>query len=212
MILGIFKNPRATLEAAAQERRVWTAAGIIALWALLNLTLTVVFVFGGDLQEQFAGLSAQTLDQLLGTLKVLVPTSAFVFPFVWWIGVSAPMLLTTRLFGGRADYSSMLTVVGAACVPWVAGYAIQLPVGLLQLLLEGRGGILTVLSTLAFVVSTVSLVWHIVLVILGVRAATGISYRGAGGSCVLTGLGCATAGFVLLITVLTLIFVLSGAT
>ena len=212
MILGILNNPRATLEAAAQERQIWVAAGIVALWALLNLVLTVVFVFGGGLQEQFAGLSPQTLDRLLVTLELLAPVSAFLLPFVWWVGVSALMLLATRLFGGRTDYSPMLAVVGAACVPWVAGYAIQVPIGVLQLLLAGQGGTPAVLGTLAFIVSTISLAWHIGLVIVGARVAAGTSYRGAGGSCALTGLGCATAGFILLVTVLTLIFGLSGAT
>lgn len=212
MIFGILNNPRAILEAAARERRVWAAAGIIALWALLNLTLTAIFIFGGDFQEQFAGLPAQTLDQLLGTLKVLAPISAFLFPFVWWIGISAPMLLATRLFGGRVDYSSMLAVVGAACVPWIVGYAIQLPIGVLQLLLAGQGSIPAILGTLAFAVSAISLAWHIGLMVVGTRAAAGTSYRGAVGSCMLTGLGCATAGFILVVTVLTLIFGLSGAT
>ena len=211
MILGIFKSPRNILESAVRERRVWTAAGVVALWALLNLVLTMFFVFGGGLRGQLAGLPPQTLDQLLLTLKVLVPISAFVLPFVWWIGISAPMLLATRLFGGRADYPSMLAVVGAACVPWVAGYAIQLPIGVLQLFLAGQSGILAVLGTLAFAVSAASLAWHAALVVIGGRIAAGISYRGSGGSCALTGLGCATAGFILVVTVLTLIFGLSGA-
>ena len=208
----VFKSPRITLEAAARERRVRAAAGIVGLWALLNVALTALFVFGGDLRGQFVALPSEVLDQLLPALRVLTLVSAFLLPFVWWVGVSALMLLATRLFRGRTDYASMLAVVGAACVPWVAGYALQIPIGVLQLLLEGRGGIPAVLGTLALLVSLASLAWHAVLVVVGARMAAGTSYRGAGASCVLAGLGCVTAIVVLTISVLTLVFTLSGAT
>ena len=82
---------------------------------------------------------------------------------------------------------------------------------MVQLLLE-EGSISSVLGTLSLVVSLASLVWHVVLVIIGIRFAARTGYRGAVASCALTGLGCATAGLVLVISVLTLVFLLSGAT
>lgn len=210
MIFEVLTNPRAALESAAQQRKVLAAAGVVGLWAVLNLTLTTTLVFGTDLGEQFAGLSPDVLEQVLLTLRNLGPVSAFLLPFVWWIGVSALLLLAANLFGGDTDYSKMLAVVGVACAPWAIGYAVQLPLGIAQLLLE-EGAIASTLGMLSLVVSLMSLVWHVALVIVGIRFAAGTSYRGAAASCALTGLGCATAGFVLLISVLTLIFLLSGA-
>lgn len=211
MFLGALRDPRATLEAAGREGRLWAAARIVGLWALLNLLLTEAFVLRGDLREQFPQLSPAALDQLEATLRFLAPVAAVLIPFVWWVGVSALMLLTVRLFGGRVGFSSMLAVVGVACAPWVLGYAVQFPVGLVQLLLAGGGNVPATLGVLATAISLVSLGWHAVLVVLGTRLVAGTSYRGAGASCALTGLGCVTAGSVLLISVLTLIFTLSGA-
>ena len=212
MVFEVLTNPRATLETAARQRKVWSAAGVVGFWALLNLVLTMLLVFGGDLRDQFSGLSPVVLDQVVLTLRNLGPVSAFLLPFVWWIGVSALLLLAANLFGGSSVFSKMLAVVGVACAPWVLGYAIQLPLGMVQLLLGEGGSASSVLGVLSLLVSLASLVWHVALVVIGVSFAAGTSYQGAAASCVLTGLGCATAGFILLITVLTLVFLLSGAT
>ncbi|MGB3632710.1 MAG: YIP1 family protein [Rubrobacteraceae bacterium] len=212
MIFEVLTNPHATLESAANQRRVWSAAGVVGLWALLNLVLTALLVFGGDLREQFAGLSPAVLEQVVLTLRNLGPVAALLFPFVWWISVSALMLLAVRLFDGRTDYASLVAVVGVSCAPWVLGYAVQLPAGVLQLVLGDEGWLSSVLGAITFAVSMASLAAHVILVVYGAQIAAGTSYRGAAASCALTGLGCATAGFVLLISILTLVFVLSGAT
>ncbi len=174
--------------------------------------LTALLVFGGDLREQFAGLSPVVLDQVVLTLRNLGPVSAFFLPFVWWIDVSGLLLLTANLFGDGSSYPKMLAVVGVACAPWIVGYALQLPLGMAQLILGEEGFVASVLGVLSLVVSLASLVWHVALVITGVRFVAGTSYRGAVASCALTGLGCGIAGLVLVISVLTLIFLLSGAT
>ncbi|CAN5781661.1 hypothetical protein BH23ACT11_BH23ACT11_28300 [soil metagenome] len=212
MILGVLTDARATMEAAAQRRRVWAGARIVGIWALLNLILTAALVYGTNLRAQFADLSPAVLDQLVATLRVFAPVAALLFPFLWWIGVSALMLLAVRLFNGRTDYGLMLAIVGASCAPWVVGYALQLPAGALQLLAGDVRWLSNVLGGVTFAVSAASLVAHVVLVAYGTRIAAGTSYRGAAASCALTGLGCATAGLVLVISVLTLVFLLSGAT
>lgn len=212
MVFEVLRNPRATLELAAREHRIWPAAGTVALWALLNLTLTAAIVFGTDLRDQFSELTPAVLEQLVATLRVLVPAAALLFPFIWWISVSALMLLVVRLFGGRASFVSMLAVVGLSCTPWVLGYVVQLPAGVLQLFLEDGNRLSSIMGGVSFVISVASLAAHVVLVVFGARIAAGTSYRGAAASCALTGLGCATAGLVLLISVLTLLFLLSGAT
>ena len=118
--------------------------------------------------------------------------------------MSTLLLLAAGLFGGSPGYATMLSVVGAACAPWVLGYALQLPLGMMQLVLEG-GALSSVLGTLGLIVSLASLVWHVALVVIGTSFAARTNYRGAAASCALTGLGCATAGLVLVISVLTLI-------
>lgn len=200
MFLGVLRRPHATLESAGRERRVWAAARMVGLWALLNLLLTEAFVLGG-LQDQLPEVSA--------VIRVFSPASAVVLPFVWWVGVAALTQLTIRLFGGEASLPSLLAVVGVACAPWVLGYAVQLPVGLAQLFLQ-EGALSSGLGTLSFISSLAALAWHAVLVVIGISLAAGTDYRAAGGSCALTGLGCATAGFVLGLTIFTLVFTLSG--
>lgn len=189
---------------------MWAGASVVGIWAAANAAATLT-VLVGDLRSRVPGIPPAALDQIGPALRVFAPAAAFVLPFVWWIGVSALMLLATRLFGGRTNYPSMLAVVGVACVPWAIGYAVQIPAGLLQLLPESGGPVSSVLGVLALLVSLASLVWHVVLVVIGGRAAAGTSYRGAGASCLLTGVGCATAGLVLTITIITMLFVLSGS-
>lgn len=208
----ILGNPHRSLDSVARNQRVWVAGGIVILWASLNSVLTLVFVNDSDFEARFPQLSPQALDQLETGFEILGPVTAFLIPFVWWIGVSALMLLTTRLFGGQTNFTTLLAVVGAACAPWVAGYLIQLPLGISQLFLSGQGPLPTALGLLGLIVSLASLVWHVVLVIIGTSFAARTNYRGAAASCAMTGLGCATAGLVLVISVLTLIFLLSGAT
>lgn len=208
-VLGVLRNPRATLEAVGRGRRVWTGLLVVGFWALLSLALTAAFALGGGLSaEQFPELPPAAFDQLVRGLRVFVPLSALVFPFVWWLGVSALMHLTVRLFGGRATLSGMLAVVGVACAPWVAGYVVQIPLSLLQLAL-GEGGISSVLGAVVFAVSAGAFVWHVILVALGARLVAGTSPGGAAGSCALAGLGCATAVFFLGLTLVTMAVALS---
>ncbi|MGB3682156.1 MAG: YIP1 family protein [Rubrobacteraceae bacterium] len=209
-LLEVLRKPHGTLESAARDRRVWGAAAVVVSWAAANAVLTLVLFADSNFPAQ-AQLSSRELAQIERVLGLLAPTSAFLIPFVWWISVSALTLLTTRLFGGRPGFSTILAVVGVACAPWVAGYIVQLLLGTLQVFLTEEGPLPTALGFLALLVSVGSLVWHVVLVVIGIRYAAGVDYRGAAASCALTGLGCATAGFVLLVSVLTLVFLLSGA-
>ena len=211
MIFEVLTNPRATLGTVVWERRVWAATGIVGLWALLNLTLTTLLVFGGDLREQFAGLSPAVLDQVVLTLRNLGPVSAFFLPFVWWIGVSTLLLLTASLFGSSSGYATMLSVVGRGVR--AVGLRVRAAassgdgaatVGGRRPLFSARDARLDRVSSLA-------------------GLARRSRYRrdefrradelpGRGGLLRLDGLGCATAGLVLVISVLTLVFLLSGAT
>lgn len=206
MILDVLRNPRATLELATRERQVWAAATVVAVWALLNLLLTGAFLLGEGWRTEIPGFSTTGAGP-----GVLAAFAAFVLPFVWWIGLSALLLLTIRLFGSRSPLSSVLVVVGIACVPWVAGYVVQLPLGVLQLVSGDQSALFPVLGWLTLVVSLGVFVWHVFLVVLGTSAAAGTGYRSAGASCALAGLGCATAAFILGVSVVTLVFILSGA-
>lgn len=208
-VLGVLRNPRSTLEAAGRARRVWPGLLVVGLWAVLSLALTTTFALGEGLRaEQFPELPPAAFEQLERGLRVFVPLSALVFPFVWWLGVSALMHLTVRLFGGRATFSGMLAVVGVACAPWVAGYLVQIPLSLLQLAL-GEGAISSALGAVVFAVSAGAFLWHVVLVALGARLVSGTSPGGAAGSCALAGLGCAMAVFFLGLTLVTMAVALS---
>lgn len=209
-VLEVLRGPRFVLETAGRERRPGAGFLVVGLWSLLSLALTLVFVFGGGLRpEQFPELPPAAFEQLERGLRVFVPLSALLFPFVWWLGVSALMHLTVRLFGGRAAFPGMLAVVGIACAPWVAGYLVQLPVGLLQLTLGEASVVSTALGWLAFAVSAGALLWHVYLVVLGTRLTAGTSPAGTGASCALAGLGCLTATFFLALTLITMAVALS---
>lgn len=209
MVLNVLRDPRGALAAVGRERRVGPGLLVVGLWAILSLALTVVFLFGeGVRAEQFPELPPAAFEQLERGLRVFVPLSALLFPFVWWLGVSALMHLTVRLFGGRATFSGMLAAVGVACAPWVAGYLIQIPLSLLQLAL-GEGAVSSALGVVVFAVSVGAFVWHVALVALGARLVAGTSPGGGAGSCALAGLGCATAVFFLGLTLITMAVALS---
>lgn len=207
-VIGVLRSPRATLEAVGRERRVWAGLVVVGLWSLLSLALAFA-LGGGVVSERFPELPPVAFEQLERGLRVFVPLSALVFPFVWWLGVSALMQLTVRLFGGRATFSGMLAVVGVACAPWVAGYVVQIPLSLSQLALGGEGAIPAALGVLVFVVSVGSFVWHVVLVVFGVRLVARMSPGGGVASCALAGLGCVTAVFFLGLTLVTMAVALS---
>lgn len=188
------------------------SSGLLAvvLWSLLSLALTAGFAPGEGLPaEQFPELPPAAFEQLERGLRIFVPLSALLFPYVWWLGISALMHLTVRLFGGRASLSAMLSVVGVACAPWIAGYLVQIPLGLLQVALGGEGAVPAALGALVFAASVGAFVWHVILVALGARLVAGTSPGGGAASCALAGLGCVTAVFFLGLTLVTMAVALS---
>lgn len=198
----VLRRPCPVLESVGRESRLGAGLVVVVLWALLSLAL-LSGPGGGLRPEQFPELPPAAFDQLKRGLRVFVPLSALLFPFVWWLGVSSLMHLTVRLFGGRASLSAMMAVVGVACAPWVAGYLVQIPLSLLQVAL-GEGAVPAMLGVLVFAVSLGSFVWHVALVVLGARLVAGTSPGGAAASCALAGLGCLTAVFFLGITLVTM--------
>lgn len=210
IVFEVLRRPRPALESIGRESRLGSGIAVVAIWAALGLILTLLSGPGGGLSAgQFPELPPAAFRQLERGLRVFVPLSAVLFPFVWWLGASSLMFLTVRLFGGRASLSCMLAVVGVACAPWVAGYLVQIPLVLLQLALEGGGTVPAILGALTLIVSAAALVWHVALVILGARLAAGTSPGGAAASCALAGLGCATAALFLALTLVTLAIGLS---
>src|SRR3712207_8182188 len=103
--------------------------------------------------------------------------------------------LATRLFGGTGPFAGMLAVVGVAGVPLAVG-------SLAQALATGSQAALGVGSTagiaaglLGGLAALATLVWHVVLVVIGAgvasRAGSRESRRGRAGS----SLGCACLFF-----------------
>jgi hypothetical protein len=132
-------------------------------------------------------------------------------PFVWWIAASLVMQLATRLFGGTGPFPAMLAVVGVAGVPLAVGSLIQaLATGLQAALgLESTAGV--VAGLLGGLVALGTLVWHVVLVVIGAALARRIGYGESAGSCAVSCAGC-LAIIILVAVVLVGIGILLGAT
>jgi hypothetical protein len=120
-------------------------------------------------------------------------------PFVWWIAVSLMMQLVTRLFGGEGPLSAMLAVVGVAGVPLALGALFQTIGTGLQVMLGMESTAGTVAGLLGGLVALATLVWYVVLVVIGGSLARRIGYGEAAGSCAVSCAGC--LGLIILVAV-----------
>jgi hypothetical protein len=180
----------------AAERNVLAGFVVTAVYAALSLAAAAIAVLGGVTRAQFAGqpappgLSPGALESIVrlteaGTLILSVLT-----PFVWWVAISLVMQLVTRFFGGEGPISAMLAVVGVAGVPLALGALFQtIGTGLQAALgVESTAG--TVAGLLGGLVALATLVWHVVLVVVGAALARGIGYGESAGSCAVSCAGC----------------------
>lgn len=125
------------MERTAREGRTVTGFGVVALWALLSLISAAIYILGGLTEAQFTPqnfpeLPPEVLQNITTWTRIIVPVISVLSPFIWWILVSLLMQLSTRLFGGSGGFSKMLAVVGMACMPFVLGALIQIPLTGLQ--------------------------------------------------------------------------------
>ena len=194
--MAVIWAPVRVLREASAERRVLAGFVVTAAYAALSLAAAAVAVLGGITRAQFpqrpAGpeLPPELLENLVAATEIATLVFAVLWPFVWWIVVSLAMQLATRLFGGTGPFAAMLAVVGVAGVPLAVG-------SLAQALASGSQAALGVGSTAGMVtgllgglVALATLVWHVVLVVIGAGLARRIGYGESAGSCAVSCAGC----------------------
>ncbi len=190
---------------------------VTAAYAALSLVAAAVAVLGGITRAQFpqrpAGpeLPPELLENLVLVTEIATLVFAALSPFVWWLAVALAMQLTTRLFGGTGPFPAMLAVVGVAGVPLAVGSLVQtLATGLQAALgVESTAGV--VAGLLGGLVALATLVWHVVLVVIGAALARRIGYGESAGSCAVSCASC--LGLIILVAVVLVgIGILLGAT
>ncbi len=194
--MAVIWAPVRVLREASAERTVLAGFVVTAAYAALSLAAAAVAVLGGITRAQFPqppagpGLPPQLLENLVVVTEIATLVFAVLSPFVWWIAVSLAMQLATSLFEGTGPFPAMLAVVGVAGVPLAVGsLARALATGLQAALGVGStAGI--VAGLLGGLVGLATLVWHVVLVVIGAGLARRIGYGESAGSCAVSCAGC----------------------
>jgi hypothetical protein len=215
--VAVIWAPVRVLRDAAAVRRVLAGFVVTAVYAALSLAAAAVAVLGGVTRAQFPqrpvgpGLPPEVLENLVVAIEVATLVLSVLSPFVWWIVVSLVMQLATRLFGGEGPLSAMLAAVGVAGVPLALGSLVQgLATGLqVALGVDSAAGV--VAGLLGGLLTLATLVWHVVLVVIGAALARRIGYGESAGSCAVSCAGCLGL-IILLAVVLVGIGILVGAT
>jgi hypothetical protein len=212
--LAVIWAPARSLREVAEGRKALLGFGVVALYAVLSLAATAIFVLGGGLRAQFEAQDVQlpsgAFDDILLAAQIGTLVFAALAPVVWWLAVSLLMQLVTHFFGGTGPLPAMLAVVGVALAPFVLLAVVQIPLGGLQIVLGPQSAEGTALALLANALSLAALVWHIVLVVIGASFARNVSYGQSAGSCAISCAGCLIIPLVLAVVVV-MIAVLAGA-
>lgn len=195
----------------AAERNVLAGFVVTAVYAALSLAAAAVSVLGGVTRAQFGGQPPPgVLESIVRVTEVATLVLSVLAPFVWWIAVSLVMQFVTRFFGGEGPLPAMLAVVGVAGVPLALGVLFQTIGTGLQVALGVESTAGTVAGLLGGLVALATLVWHVVLVVIGASLARRIGYGESAGSCAVSCAGC--FGLIILVAVVLVgIGVLVGA-
>ena len=194
-LLAVIWSPVSTLRRVAEERRAFPGFLIVALYAVLGLTVSTIFVLTGATRRQFEqqpqqpGLPPGLEDAVVRATEVGTPIFAAISPFLIWIFVSLFMQLTTRFFGGAGPLSSMLGVVGVAQAPFFVSAVLSIVLTGLQLLVGAGTPVGAVLGYLVTLLGVAFFVWYVVLVVIGAALARNIGYGESAGSCAISCVG-----------------------
>ena len=200
-VWGILFRPRKTFsEIVAQSGSSWQTPLL-----LLTVTALILVLVSGWLQGQSAAapelspdfqyLTPEQQTQMMQSLQMRQgPIFRFVFPAltsvlgVWigWLLVGGLLHLLMTLFGGRGDTSSAMNLVAWANLPYAVRDIIQILAmlftrklivspGLSGFINTEAGGMTLVLAGLLALVD-LYLVWRLLLLALGVKTATGLSF------------------------------------
>ncbi len=199
-IIGCFIHPRQTFgQIAAQSRSVWqtpilllmlTAAArvLVSGWIQQGIMLSTGPLLPPDFQYYSPEQQAQFMQAAQTTSG---PVFIYVFPLIaalfgiWigWILVSGLLHLITTLSGGRGEMSLTLNIVAWASLPFAVRDIIRAASMLAaHQLIEhpGLSGFVPTGDATAYLVAFSSLVdiyliWHMILLVIGVRAGMGVS-------------------------------------
>ncbi len=194
--MAVIWAPVRVLREASAERRVLAGFVVTAAYAALSLAAAAVAVLGGITRAQFAQrpagpeLPPELLENLVAVTEIATLVFAVLWPFVWWIVVSLAMQLATRLFAGTGPFAATLAVVGVAGVPLAVGSLAQALATGLQAALGVGSTAGMVAGLLGGLVALATLVWHVVLVVIGAGLARRIGYGESAGSCAVSCAGC----------------------
>jgi hypothetical protein len=216
-IAAVILAPVRVLRNIAAQRDVLAGFVVTAVYAALSLATAAASVFAGVTRAQFAGQPAPpglppgALESLVRATEVATLVLSVLTPFVWWVAVSLVMQLVTRFFNGEGPLSAMMAVVGVAGAPLALGALFQL----LGTGLQAALGLESIAGTLAGLVGGLvalgTLVWHVVLVVVGAALARRIGYGESAGSCAVSCAGC-LAIIILVAVVLVGMGILVGTT
>jgi hypothetical protein len=216
-IAAVILAPVRVLRNVAAQRDVLAGFVVTAVYAALSLATAAASVFAGVTRAQFAGQPAPpglppgALESLVRATEVATLVLSVLTPFVWWVAVSLVMQLVTRFFNGEGPLSAMMAVVGVAGAPLALGALFQL----LGTGLQAALGLESIAGTLAGLVGGLvalgTLVWHVVLVVVGAALARRIGYGESAGSCAVSCAGC-LAIIILVAVVLVGMGILVGTT
>jgi hypothetical protein len=215
--VAVIWAPVRALGDVAAQRNVLAGFVVTAVYAALSLAAAAVSVLAGVTRAQFAGqpappgLPPSALEDIVRATEVGTLVLSVLAPFVWWLSVSLVMQLVTRFFGGEGPFSAMLAVVGVAGVPLALGSLFQVVGTGLQAALGLESAAGTIAGLLGGLVALATLVWHVVVVVVGAALARRIGYGESAGSCAVSCVGC-LALIILVAVVLVGIGVLVGVT
>jgi Yip1 domain len=176
---------------------------VTAVYAALSLAAAAISALGGVTQAQFEGqrgLPPEISENLAVATEIATLIFSVLSPFVWWISVSLVMQLVTRYFGGEGPLSAMLAAVGVAEVPLALGSLAQALATGLQVALGVSSTAGVISGLVGGLVALATLVWHVVLVVIGASLARRIGYGESAGSCAISCAGC--LGLIILVAVI----------
>jgi hypothetical protein len=176
---------------------------VTAVYAALSLAAAAISDLGGITRAQFEGqpvLPPEVVEKVVTATEIATLIFAVLSPFAWWISVSLVMQLATRLFGGSGPFPAMLAVVGVAEVPLALGSLVQVLATGLQVAFGVSSTAGVTFGLVGGLVALATLVWHVVLVVIGTSLARRIGYGESAGSCAISCAGC--LGLIILVAVL----------
>jgi hypothetical protein len=199
-ITGVIIHPRRTFEhIASQNKGVWlTPILILTLTTLLRVLVSgwirqgIVLSSGPQLPPDFEYYSPEQQAQFMQAIQATTgPVFMYVFPLiaalsgVWvgWILVSGVLHLVATLSGGRGGMGLAVNLVAWASIPFAVRDIVRISAMLVTRQLidtAGLSGFAPAGGEAGYLFALLSLIdiyiiWHMLLLILGVRVGMGLS-------------------------------------